>query len=269
MDTLQKITESLKSQINIVPEVGIIVSRGMGELIDSIENKITVGFNKVEGLKAIGSDKEKGKFYAGVLNGKNVLIMYGRLHDYKGYKEEESVLPIYAMKELGCKTLIINGVVGAVSGKLEVGDIVSVTDHINFSGRNPLYGHEYKPYGARFFDMTGAYSERLIKSAEEAAKELKIKIKRGVLGEFLGPTAETAAEVGMAKQLGCDCLGFHFVGEVIAARYAEMEVYVCALVTNYASAFSGNKLKYEDVQFNRQCASGYSSELMLEFLKRI
>ena len=108
-------------------------------------------------------------------------------------------MPIYIMKELGCKTIIESCAVGAINRKIKVGDIVLFKDHINFSSHNSLIGDNGDPYGSKFFDMTEAYNYDLQDKAYKTGKELGINIKKGVYIEFMGPAGETHAEIHLAQ----------------------------------------------------------------------
>ena len=129
--------------------------------------------------------------------------------------------------------LILCSSLGAISHKLRVGDIVTIDDHINLTGRNPLYNCDYDKYGHKFIDMSNAYDEQMIDTLiYTAKKEMAIKVKRGVLAEFPGPSAETVAECQFADQIGADVMGFNVCSEIIAAKYCKLPVVVYALVTN-------------------------------------
>ncbi|MDR0850473.1 MAG: purine-nucleoside phosphorylase [Christensenellaceae bacterium] len=263
---LKKIVETLKTHIHQKPDIAVIAGGGLGGLIDKLEDRVAISFDEA-GLKLLGEDN--GSFFAGRLGGKNIIIAYGRLHSYNGYEVQYPVLPVYAFEKLGCKTLILSCAGGAIKHSIKVGDIVVAADHINLSGKNPLYGTQFSPYGERFVDLNNAYSPRLITLAKQCGKELGIKVKSGVLVEFPGPTSETAAEVKMSKHLGGSVLGFHVVKEVIAARYAGMDVFVGTLITNYASAFTQAKIGRNTIDHNRETAEEYNSQLFIKLIERI
>lgn len=266
---INRIVESIKTKTKIEPEIGVIVSYGLSEIIDRIENKVEIPFKDIDGMVTLGKDKNMARFYFGTIGGKKVIVMYDRLHYYQGYKFYEVVLPIYVMKELGCKILIDSSAVGAINKKIKVGDIFLFTDHLNFSNRNPLIGVDCEPYGYRFFDMTNAYNPSLLDKAYNVGKILGIRLKKGVYIEFQGPSGETPAEIHMAQIMGADVVGFHIANEVIAARYCGMDVIGLALVTNHASAFSSSKIRYEDIKYNREVASGYFGEYLYNLIKNL
>ncbi len=268
-DRIDKIVKQIKAKSKIEPELGIVVSHGLSEILDRVENKQEIYLKDLDGFVTMGKDDERAKFILGTISDKKVMIMYDRLHFYNGYKASDVVMPIYVMKELGCKTLIESCAVGAINRKIRVGDIVVFSDHLNFSSRNPLIGENCEPYGYRFFDMTDAYNANLLDTAYKTGKDLGIRMKKGVYVEFMGPTGETHAEIHLAQIMGADVVGFHVANEVVAAKYCGLDVVALALVTNYASAYSGSRLRYEDIKYNRQVASGYFGEYLYNLIKTL
>jgi len=270
INNVDEILKEIKSKVEVSGSyVGIILGSCFSEFVDEIENKIEISMSELKSFKTLGQDKNN-KIIFGTLKNKKVIVMLGRLHYVYGYLPADMATPIYVMKELGCEELIMCSSVGAISHKIKVGDIVTVEDHINMTGRNPLYGCDYSKYGYKFIDMSYPYDEELIDTLTYVAKkEMSIKVKRGVIVEFIGPSIETIAESKFAYNMGADLIGLNFCSEVIAAKYCELPVVVYALVTNYASAYTNNKIKHEDIVYNRKCASTYYLELLSRFIESI
>ncbi|MDZ7542601.1 purine-nucleoside phosphorylase, partial [Clostridium perfringens] len=127
------------------------------------------------------------------------------------------------------------------------GDLMLITDHINFSGDNPLIGRNLKEFGPRFPDMSTAYDPELRSKALEVAKDLNIDIKQGVYMMFSGPTYETPAEVRMARILGGDAVGMSTAPEVIIANHSGMKVLGISCLTNMAAGILEHPLNHEEV----------------------
>lgn len=264
VDYISKKVEDTKGSI------GIILGTCYADFLDEIEDKVEINFADIPNIRALGTDKEENKFVFGKIQGKKVVVLLGRLHYYLGYKYEDIATPIFVFKELGCEKLIISSSVGVIYHKIKVGDIVTITDHINLTGRNPLYASTYDKYGHRFVDMIEPYDEQMIDTLiYTAKKEMSIKVKKGVVIEFPGPSAETVSESKLANFVGADVIAFNVVCEVIAAKYCNLPVCVYGLATNYASAFTNDKIKHEDIVYNRKCASNYYLELLTRFIKNI
>lgn len=250
--------------------IGIIISPCFSDFLDEIEDKVEINCSDIPDLKLLGSDKEENKIVFGKIHGKKVVVFLGRLHYYLGYEPQDIAAPIFTLKELGCEKLIISSSVGAINHKIKVGDIVTVTDHINLTGRNSLYALPYGKYGHKFVDMTEPYDQQMADSLIiTAKKEMSIKVKKGIVIEFPGPSAETISESRLAHFVGADIIAFSVCNEVIAAKYCDLPVCVYALVTNYASAYTNNKIRHEDIVYNRKCASTYYIGLLSKFIQNI
>lgn len=271
MGSIDKIVENIKKKIdNAQGTIGIILGHCFNDFLEYVEDKVEIAFKDITGLKVLGSDIDENKFVFGSIYNKKVIVVIGRTHYSIGYEEQDVAIPVYILKELGCKNLILCSSVGAINHKIKVGDVVTFTDQINFTGRNPLNCSDITKYGHKFFDMTEPYDLNMINTLSEVAKrEMGIKVKKGVVMEFTGPTAETASESRFASMIGADIIGFNICCEVIAANYCKLPVISYSLVTNYASAFSNTKIKHEDIVYNRKCASSYYLELLARFIKVI
>ena len=66
--------------------------------------------------------------------------MQGRFHCYEGYMPAETVIPLRALIKLGIKHLLITNAAGGINESFRPGDIMIITDHINFTSLNPLEG---------------------------------------------------------------------------------------------------------------------------------
>ncbi len=268
---VDKIVENIKSKVEISGSyIGVIISVSYYSFADEITDKKEFTFKEI-GIKAIGKDIQQNKIVFGKLGNKKVIVMFGRTHYSRGYEFTDVGTPIFLLKELGCEKLIICNSVGAINRKYKVGDIFTAEDHINLTGRNPLFRCDYAlEHGKRFIDMSGAYDEELIDLlVNTAKKEMAIKVKKGIFLEMPGPSAETPAECNFMYQIGADVEGFNNCCEVIAAKYCKLPVITYALVTNYAAAYTNNKIKHEDIVFNRKCGGTYYLELLTRLINNI
>jgi len=174
---------------------------------------------------------------------RHLLAFTGRTHLYEGHRPATVVHGIRTAVRAGCSVVVLTNACGGIRPGLGVGEAVLVSDHINLTGTNPLLGPNDDRLGARFPDMTDAYSARLRGLARAAAPDLAEAVYAG----FLGPTYETPAEVDMARRLGADLVGMSTVLETIAAVHAGAEVLAFSLVTNLAAGLSGEALDHADV----------------------
>jgi purine-nucleoside phosphorylase len=157
-----------------------------------------------------------------------VMALQGRVHLYEGYSAYEAAYPIRVAAQLGAKIFIGTNLSGGISPSLRVGDFMAVTDHINFSGQNPLIGVRNDKGEVPFLDMTWAYDRALLRVLKKAAAKARVGLKQGVLAYLPGPVFETPAELLFLRKAGASAVGWSLVPEVIMARHARMRV--CALV---------------------------------------
>ena len=143
----------------------------------------------------------------------------------------EVTFPIRVMKELGIKTLFVSNAAGGMNPDFEIGDLMIITDHINFFPEHPLRGKNI-PYGPRFPDMSEAYNKELIRKADEIAAEKGIKVQHGIYIGTQGPTYETPAEYKMFRILGADAVGMSTVPEVIVANHCGIRVFGISVITD-------------------------------------
>lgn len=230
--SLQEATNHIKSKISFAPEIGIILGTGLGSLVDGIEDKITVEYEDIPHFPLSTVESHHGRLLLGSLAGKSVVCMQGRFHYYEGYSFKQIVFPLRVMKQLGIESLIVSNAAGGLNPQFAAGDIMLITDHINFFPGNPLIGANDDKIGLRFPDMYETYSFSFQKIAREMAKKQKLPLKEGVYVGVTGPNLETAAEYGMFRILGGDAVGMSTVPEVIAARHQRTRVMAFSIITD-------------------------------------
>ena len=221
------------------PEVGIILGSGLGPLAEQIEDPVFIPFAEVPYMKTSTATSHVGRFVAGTLSGRQVIAMQGRLHGYEGYSAREVAYPVWLMHEIGVGTLITTNAAGAINESYHVGDFCVMSDHINFTGRNPVVGTEPDGLSFRFFSMLDAYDPGLRALARKVADELDIRVQEGIYLGLLGPSFETPAEIRAFRAWGADTVAMSVVEEVIAARHVGMRVLGMSLVSNMACGVSG------------------------------
>jgi purine-nucleoside phosphorylase len=202
------------------------------------------------------------------IKGRYTAILSGRAHYYEGYPIQELVIPVRTFSSLGAKNLILTNAAGGISSNYNPGDIVSITDHINLTGDNPLIGKNLDDFGPRFPDMSEVYSKQFLQIAESIAQN-HFEFKTGIYAWFTGPTYETPAEVNFAKKIGADLVGMSTVPEAIVAKHAGMKVSAFSLVTNLAAGISDSPLDHNEVIEIAELSKAKLQTFMKEFLSQI
>ena len=247
---INKLKESvsfIKGRIKEEPTLGLILGSGLGDMANDVNDKVIIKYSEVPNLPESTVHGHAGQFVFGKYNNKSVVMMQGRFHYYEGNSMEDLILPVYIMKELGVKNIIVTNAAGGVNTDYVPGDLMIISDHINYCGVNPLIGRNYEEIGARFPDMSSAYNKELIALAESKAENLGIKVKKGVYFMASGPSYETPAEVRMIRILGGDAVGMSTVPEVVAANHCGIKVLGISCITNMAAGILDQPLNHEEV----------------------
>ncbi len=149
---------------------------------------------------------------------------------------------IRTLSLIGCHTLVITNAAGALHSDATPGDLMMITDHINFTGTNPLIGSARG--GAAFVDMTEAYDPALQTLLRAAAGHTGLHLHEGVYACFSGPSFETPAEIKAVGILGANAVGMSLVPEAILARFSGLRVAAVSIITNYAAGISKTPLSH-------------------------
>jgi purine-nucleoside phosphorylase len=179
--------------------------------------------------------------------------MQGRVHYYEGYTPAQVTFPMHVLGALGVQAAVLTNAAGGIQAGYSVGQLVALSDHINFMGWNPLTGPNEPRFacvpgaGLRFFDMTEPYSKRLRALAKEAAATEGIDLLEGVYLATPGPSFETPAEIRAFRTLGATLVGMSTVPETIVARHMGIEVLGISCVTNVAAGLSEKLLSHAEV----------------------
>src|SRR5271168_4970934 len=239
--------EFIRSRMPVMPKIAIILGSGLGPFAYHVEHSISIPFTEIPHFPKPSVVGHSGLLVIGTLHGTPIAVMQGRVHYYEGYSGAEVIFPIRVLKQLGIETLIVTNAAGGIREGLQRGQLVLISDHINFTGTNPLFGKNESRFGERFFDMTQPYSARLRTLAKAAARKEGFGLGEGVYLAVSGPSFETAAEIRAFRILGADLVGMSTVHEVIVARHMGMEVLGISCVTNLAAGIQGKPLDHYEV----------------------
>ncbi len=241
-ETTQFILEKGVKEIDF----GLILGSGLGELAEEIEEAIVIPYDQIPFFPTSTVVGHAGQLVYGTLSSKKVLAMQGRFHFYEGHSMQTVTYPVRVMAALKAHSVIVTNASGGVNESFVPGDLMLITDHINFTGQNPLIGPNEDEIGPRFPDMSEAYTLTYREVAKEAASQLDLTLKEGVYMGYSGPTYETPAEIRMSRTMGADAVGMSTVPEVIVAAHSGLKVLGISCITNLAAGMQAN-LNHEEV----------------------
>ncbi len=264
MTYFDQVTESaafLNSRLGgLEARIGIVLGSGLGAVADAIANPILVPYAEIPHFPQSTVVGHSGRIVAGQLGGVPAVIMQGRLHFYEGYSPQQVTFPMRVLGMLGLRAVVLTNAAGGIAKGYHIGQLVALSDHINFMGFNPLVGPNEPRFGAtpgaglrfpasglRFTDMTEAYSKRLRALAAAAAQEEGFPLAEGVYLAVSGPSFETPAEIRAFRSLGATLVGMSTVPETIVARHMGLEVLGISCVTNLAAGLGAAQLNHEEV----------------------
>jgi len=269
-DILSESKEYILSKANFDKfDSGIILGSGLGDVSGEIKNPVKILYKDIPNFPVSTVKGHSGNLICGEIEKKKVCVMNGRFHYYEGYPIEKVVFGAKLLCFLGIKTLIVSNAAGGVNPLFSRGDIMIITDHINFFPEHPLRGLNDERLGPRFVDMYNTYDKDIIEKTEDIALQTGIKVRKGVYFGLQGPTFETAAEYRMIRILGADAVGMSTVPEVIVARWMNTKVLGLSIITDTCLPDAMEPVSHEIVLEAANKAASKLSRLIVEVVKKI
>lgn len=219
------------------PRIVAVLGSGLGGVVTLLDGgpRVSIRYGEIPHVPGAAVEGHAGELVAGTVHGVPALLLSGRAHPYEGYSQREATLLLRAALALGAERLVLTNAAGGLNPAFEPGDVMLITDHLNLSGENPLWGPNLDRFGPRFPPMTDAYDPGLRTAALEAAGRAGVALRQGVYVMLSGPSYETRAEMRMLRGLGADAVGMSTVHETIVARHAGVSVIGFSLITNKAT----------------------------------
>lgn len=248
------------------PTVAVVLGSGLGAFASQLKNATSIPFADIPHFPQPTVPGHSGRLLIGTIADVPVALMQGRVHAYEGYSSEEVTFPVRVLGRFGIKSLVLTNAAGGINPAFHQGQLVLIADHINLSGRSPVAGPNDERFGARFFDMSEAYSARLRRLAHEAARSMEFRLDEGVYLGVLGPSFETPAEIRAFHTMGADLVGMSTVQETIAARHMGIEVLGISCVTNMAAGIQQQPLSHEEVIETGRAVEAQLAELLTRIM---
>ena len=243
---MNEAADRLAQRLNgLAPKTALVLGSGLGGLVDEVQDAVRIPYGDLPGFPKSGVTGHAGEVVAGRLSGHPVLMLAGRAHYYEHGNPAAMRPALEALAAFGIEKLLLTNAAGSLEPDMGPGSVMLITDHINFSGTNPLFG---EPTDRRFVGMTNAYDSDLRAAIERAASATGTPLHKGVYMWFSGPSFETPAEIRMARVMGANAVGMSTVPEVILARFLGLRVAACSVITNLAAGMTGGELSHQETK---------------------
>ena len=266
---LAALVAAVRARTSRVPEVGIVLGSGLGGLADDLVDPVAIPFAELPGWPAATAPGHAGRLLLGELGGRSVVMLQGRFHLYEGNDPGLVIQPVLLFHALGARIVVLTNAAGGLDPSFGPGTLMVMRDHINLTGRSPLMGPNADELGARFPDLTDAWSPRLRERLHAAGAAESIDLEEGIYIGLTGPTYETPAEVRMLAGLGGHAVGMSTVLECIAARWVGLEVCGVSLVTNAGAGYTGEPLTHEEVLASGAIAGPHLAKVIRRFVAEL
>lgn len=251
------------------PEMGLILGSGWSEVVDSFHIAAAIPYEQIPGLGKTGVVGHAGRLVLAESSGIETLIFQGRRHYYEGVGWTPIALPVFLLKSMGAKGVLITNAAGGVRDDLKPGSLMIIDDHINFLGANPLVGGHDPIWGPRFPDQSEVYNTKLRRLLALAGKARGETLPHGVYLADSGPTYESPAEIRAFRTLGADAVGMSTVPEALLANAAGLKVAGLSCITNLAAGISKQPLSHEEVTEATRNAMARMKGVVLAFWKEV
>ena len=268
LKAIQQTADWISQHTTMRPHTAIVLGTGLGRLSEEIEVVDAFPYNEIPNFPVSTVEGHSGRLIFGRLGGKDVMALQGRFHFYEGYDMKQVTFPVRVMHELGIRNLFVSNAAGGMNPGFEIGDLMLITDHINFMPEHPLHGPNF-PTGPRFPDMHEAYDHAFLDLARQIAREKGIRTVEGVYLATQGPTYETPAEYKMYRIFGADAVGMSTVPEVIVARHCGIRVFGISIITDLGVEGKIVEVSHEEVQRAADAVQPLMADIFREMVRRI
>ena len=245
--------------------LGLILGSGLGHLAGAVDG-VAIPYGDLPGFPHAGVSGHNPNLVIGDLEGQRVAVFGAREHYYENGNAAAMRPALTLLKALGAGFLIATNAAGSLRADIRPGDLMLLSDHINFSGLNPLIGERTD---ARFVPMTAAHDPGLRAALRASAGAVGVALPEGVYAWYSGPSFETPAEIRAIRTLGGDAVGMSTVPEVILARFLGLRVAAISTITNMAAGLSDEAISHEHTKAMAPLGAAKLEQVLRHFLRHL
>ena len=269
IESIDQTVAWLGERVDSAPDVLVILGSGLGGVVGGFEIEQEIPYSDIPHAPVSGVRGHSGKLVFASSKGRRLAILQGRVHYYEGFSMPEVVFLPRVIGRMGAKVGIVTNAAGGINVDFAPGDLMIISDHLNYFGDSPLRGSNMDDLGLRFPDLSEPYPESLRGLVKEICETRGIAIKEGVYAGLPGPSYETPAEIRALRILGADAVGMSTVPEVIALAHMEIPVIGVSCITNMAAGILPRKLTHEEVIETTARVEQEFRGLLLDLIERL
>lgn len=261
---MQEALKLIRARAGAAPvRLGLILGSGLGHLAHAVEGE-AIPYADLPGFPHAGVSGHNPHLHVGLLEGIRVAVFGAREHYYENGNPAAMRGALEVLRALGAEALIATNAAGSMRPDIPPGDLMLLSDHINFSGLNPLIGERTD---ARFVPMTQAHDPLMRAGLRAAALAEGIALQEGVYAWYSGPSFETPAEIRAIRTLGADAVGMSTVPEVILARFLGLRVAAISTITNMAAGMSDEAISHEHTKAMAPLGAAKLERILRRYLR--
>lgn len=245
--------------------LGLILGSGLGHLAAAVDG-VAIPYADLPGFPQVGVSGHNPHLVIGTLEGVRVAVFGAREHYYENGNPAAMRPALEVLGALGAGMLIATNAAGSLRADLRPGDLMLLSDHINFSGLNPLIGEQTD---ARFVPMTAAHDAGMRSWLRAAAEAEGLPLPEGIYAWYSGPSFETPAEIRAIRTLGADAVGMSTVPEVILARFLGLRVAAISTITNMAAGLSDEQISHAHTKAMAPRGAAKLERILRQFLRQL
>jgi purine nucleoside phosphorylase len=238
MDTrkaAERAAEVIRERAGRAPTVGLICATGFAPCTDVLSDPVIIPFEAL-GFRPSAIPGHVNEVAVGELGGITVAASRAKVLPCDGASWQESGLPARSLAVAGCATLLYSANSGSMRHDLLPGAFMAFSDHIDFSGVNPLASErEGGGWQTPYLSLAELYDRELTAGVCRAAESAGVPLPTGVAGYWMGPSFETPAEIRLAQLAGCAISSNSFLPETMAAYHAGMRVVAFTFVSTMSA----------------------------------
>lgn len=261
---MSKSVEIIQARAGAEPvQMGLILGSGLGHLAGAVDG-VSIPYDDLPGFPHVAVSGHNPNLVVGLLEGVRVAVFGAREHYYENGNPAAMRVALETLKALGAGSLIVTNAAGSMRADIRPGDLMLLSDHINFSGLNPLIGEKTD---ARFVPMTAAHDPDMRAALRASAAAVGVALPEGVYAWYSGPSFETPAEIRAIRLLGGDAVGMSTVPEVILARFLGLRVAAISTVTNMAAGLSDEQISHEHTKAMAPLGAAKLEQVLRHYLR--